>query len=367
MVAKSSMTMSETETLPESARKYEVLDFSSLRWAWAVRGVARETPVMKYGLLTENLTPLAGDVAVVRVDRVRHHRLIETEWERRIRLYAGDRIVGVFGNRYATDVYEGRILELRRLHLLTASGVIGTVTCRNRDVDRPTAVTFLGYLADAAGNKINTKQICFQPVEAPDCGGPEVVLVVGTGMNTGKTTVTRRLLRALMASGVRVAGCKLTGSASPRDLYEMRATGAVLATDFSDYGFPSTYGESLNNLIHLMDSMTAACSRAGARIAVVEIADGLLQPETRMLLESEEMRRRVKGVVVAGACSGSLLFATEYLGKLGLDVWAASGLITNAPLFVREFSERSTIPVASSRGSGARLGRIIMEKIAAAA
>ena len=182
-------------------------------------------------------------------------------------------------------------------------------------------------------------------------------------MNTGKTTVTRKILRALAASGVPAAGCKLTGSASPRDLYEMRATGAVLATDFSDYGFPSTSGASLEELIGLLDTMTEACGRAGAEVVVVEIADGFLQPETQMLLESDEIRRRVRGVVAAGACSSSLLFATEFLQKAGLEVWAASGLATNSPLFVREFSARSSVPVASSRGGGAQLARIVMENI----
>jgi hypothetical protein len=181
-------------------------------------------------------------------------------------------------------------------------------------------------------------------------------------MSTGKTTVMRKILRAMATRGVRVAGCKLTGSASPRDLYEMKATGAVLATDFSDYGFPSTYGESLDELIRLMDQMGSACGRAGAEIAMIEIADGLMQPETRMLLESAEIRRRVRGVVVAATCSSSLLFATEFLGKLGHEVWAASGLITNSPLFVREFTERSPIPVVSSRGSANRLARIIVQK-----
>jgi hypothetical protein len=258
-------------------------------------------------------------------------------------------------------VYEGRVLDVQKLHLLTTSGLIGTVTCRNRNVERPTTVTFLGYLADSHGHRINTKRLRLQ-LAPPQGRSLDLVLVVGTGMNTGKTTVMRKILRAMTTAGVRVAGCKLTGSASPRDLYEMNPTGAVLATDFSDYGFPSTYGESLTELVRLMDRMGSACGRAGAEIAMVEVADGFLQPETQMLLESDEVRRRVRGVVVAGACSSSLLFATEYLRKLGHEVWAASGLITNSPLFVREFNERSPIVVASSRGSANRLARIIVEK-----
>jgi hypothetical protein len=342
----------------------EIHDFNSVRWAWAGRLLRGDAAQDNYRLLLDYSKPRPADVALVRVERVGYHHHLETEQERRLRLYQGDRLVGVFGNRYATDVYEGRVLDLKKLHLLTASGLIGTVVSRHHDIGRPTALSFLGYLADQSGARINLKQLHNSPAARPVLS-PDVVLVVGTGMNTGKTTVTRKLLRALAASGVRVAGCKLTGSASPRDLYEMRATGALLATDFSDYGFPSTYRESLEEMIRLLDAMTDACGRAGADVVVVEIADGFLQPETEMLLESEEIRRRVRGVVVAGACSSSLLFASEFVSKHGLEVWAASGLATNSPLFMREFSARSSVPVASSRGSAARLARIVRDRLAA--
>jgi hypothetical protein len=339
----------------------DVFDASAIPWAWAGRGLKQKAAENQYGLLLNSSRPVAADAALVQVERIGHHRYIETEGERRLRLYEGDRLVGIFGNRYATDVYEGRVQDVQKLHLLTTSGLIGTVTCRNRTVERPTTIKFLGYLTDSHGHRINTKRLRFQPEPQPG-RSPDLVLVVGTGMSTGKTTVMRKILHAMATSGVRVAGCKLTGTASPRDLYEMKATGAVLATDFSDYGFPSTYGESLDDLIRLIDLMGAACGRAGAEIAMIEIADGFLQPETQMLLESDEIRRRVKGVVVAAPCSSSLLFATEYLRRLGHEVWAASGLITNSPLFVREFTDRSPVVVVSSRGSANRLARIIVEK-----
>jgi hypothetical protein len=347
---------------PAAVDPSEVFDVSAVSWTWAARGLKQQTIENKHGLLLDHCRPAAADAVVVQVDRIGHHQHIETEWERRVRLYEGDRLVGVFGNRYATDVYEGRVLEVRKLHLLTASGLIGTVTCRNRNVGRPTTVRFVGYLGDSHGHRINTKRLLLQPAP-PQGGSPDLVLVVGTGMSTGKTTVMRKILRAMATGGVRVAGCKLTGTASPRDLFEMKATGAVLATDFSDYGFPSTYGEPIENLTRLMDLMSAACGRAGAEIAMIEVADGLLQPETQLLLESDQIRRRVRGVVVAGTCSSSLLFATEYLGKLGHEVLAASGLITNSPLFVREFTGRSPIVVAPSRGSANRLARIIVKRV----
>lgn len=340
----------------------DIHDFGGVRWAWATRHVFAEALEGHFSLILEKSPPRVADLAMVQVERIGHHHHLETAQERRFRLYEGDRLIGIFGNRYATDVYEGRVLDLKKLHLLTASGIVGTVLSRHQDVGRPTSLSFVGYLGDSSGTRLNLKQLRF-PGATKAGPSPAVILVVGTGMSTGKTTVTRKLLRALTARGLRAAGCKLTGSASPRDLYEMRATGAVFATDFSEYGLPSTWGESLADLIRVMDAMSAECARAGAELVVMELADGFLQPETEMLLESDEIRRRVRGVVVAGACSSSLLLATESLERRGLEVWAASGLVTNSPLFLREFTARSPVPVASSRGNASRLARIVSSKM----
>jgi hypothetical protein len=83
-----------------------------------------------------------------------------------------------------------------------------------------------------------------------------------------------------------------------------------------------------------------------------------------MLLRSERFSRRVAGVVLAASCSASALYGVEFLQRGGLDVWAVSGLITNSPLYVKEFSARSAAPAASSWGKGQRLAKILMKQFA---
>lgn len=304
--------------------------------------------------------PVPGDFAVARVERVGHHHFIETDSGRRLRLYPADRVACAFGNRYATDVYEGRALDLNRLHLLSGSGVIGTVLSQNHDAGPPTRLSFLGYVTDAAGKRVNSVDRKFSPAPARP-RGVDVIVIAGTGMSTGKTTVVRRILYGLSLRGVRAAGCKLTGTTSPRDLHEMRSAGAAFTTDFSDFGFPSTYDVPVENLIHLLDNMLDACLRHDARVAVVEVADGFLQQETRGLFESEEFRSRVRGVILAASCSGSALCAADYTQRSGFDVWAVSGLITNSPLFIREFTNHSDVAVIRSR-SDRRLADLVLKK-----
>jgi dethiobiotin synthetase len=334
-----------------------------LKWSWACRHLDRHECAQTYSLRRDAADPRPADVAVVQVEKLGWHRHLETDDARRVRLYEGDKLLCVFGDRYASEGFEGRVLSpmKHRLHLLTGSGMMGTVVSRHRDVKRPTTVSFLGYLSDSSGSRLNLKDR--QVLDAPPSAALDVIAIAGTGMSAGKTTTMRRLLHDLTERGVRVAGCKLTGTTSPRDLLEMRATGAVLATDFSDFGFPSTYFASCGDLLRLFYCMVDACRSAGAELILMELADGFLQPETQMILASDEFRRHLRAVIVAGYCSGSALCATEAIQSAGHDVWAVSGLITNSPLFVREFSRRSPIPVASSR-DGDQLADIVMSKLA---
>jgi hypothetical protein len=333
-----------------------------VKWSWGCRQIGQADWTQRYALLPEGGQPRVGDVALVNVEELGYHSHLDTDEARRVRLYAGDRMLAVFGNRYATEVYEGRVLEPenKRVHLLSRSGVIGTVVSRNRNVAEPTSLSLLGYLADSSGNRINVRDLPERPKPASNTG-IDVVVVLGTGMSTGKTTVMRRVLHELVQRGLRAAGCKLTGTTSPRDLQEMRATGAAVATDFSDYGFPSTYGATLPELIQLFDCMMETCGRAQSAIVLMEIADGILQRETQMLLEDNEFRKRVRGVVVAAPCSASALYAADRVEKQGLDVWAVSGIITNSPLFMQEFSTRSSVPVVSSR-TGKPLADLLLDR-----
>ena len=71
--------------------------------------------------------PTQGDLVVARVDTLGQHNFLEDRHGRRVRLHAGNLVVGAYGNRYATDFYEGYVPASPHTHLLTAGGVIGTV------------------------------------------------------------------------------------------------------------------------------------------------------------------------------------------------------------------------------------------------
>ena len=94
----------------------------------------------------------------------------------------------------------------------------------------------------------------------------------------------------------------------------------------------------------------------------MEIADGVLQRETKMLLTSDVVRPRVRGVVLAAGCAPSALFGAAQVNAYGHHVAAVSGCITNSPLFMREVSQQCDLPIGSSVDRGEQLAQLVMER-----
>jgi len=338
---------------------YSVIDrqTNGVKWTWACRVLRQK----KFNVDTISDTPpVAGDLGLFRVEQIGYHATLLLADSKKLRIWPGDHVVGVFGNRYATDAYEAEVTGTEDLSLLTAGGMVGTVKSRHQKMARPTTVTFVGFLNDDDGCRINVKAATFRRAR-PREAVRNLFLVIGTAMNSGKTTASTKLVKGLVDQGRRVAGCKLTGSVSNRDQDEMLSAGPLCAADFSDYGFPSTYLCSREELVALFDTMLADVQRQSPEITIMEVADGFLQRETAMLLAEPAVRRAVKGIVVTADCAASALYGVEHLRRLGYPVVAVSGAFTSAPLFVGEFRAHSDVPVASSAGNGSDLARCVAE------
>lgn len=357
-----------------------------IKWSWACR-------ILKYGsrysiekYVPSIHQPIAGDLALVKVISVGHHNSIVNINNRKSRIYEGDLVVGVFGNRYATDAIEAEVLGFDDLSILTAGGMIGTVKSTHREFGKATSVTFIGFLKDDKGKCVNLKEVAFKTASLPYSSesplplsvSPSssssnsknlfkdvvIVAVVGTGMNSGKTTAARMLIKSLSDRGLRVAACKLTGSVSNRDQDELRSAYANSTIDFSDYGFPSTYLCNKEELFSLFNTMIADLEKTESNIIIMEIADGILQRETAFLLSSQLIKGRINGIILAADSAPSALYATEKLKSMGHNVIAVSGSITSSPLFVREFRDNEDkIPVVASVTTGEELADAVLKVI----
>ena len=162
-----------------------------IKWSWACRILDHIDYKLDISCAVE---PKVGDLALVQVKRIGHHNSIVTINNKKLRIYVGDLFVGVFGNRYATDAFEGEINGLQNLSVLTAAGMIGTVKSKHQDVSKPTGLSFIGFLNDEKGRRINLKELKFHK-SLPESQIKNLIVVVGTGMNSGKTTTASKLIK----------------------------------------------------------------------------------------------------------------------------------------------------------------------------
>lgn len=348
------MVHTESSLRPNFHRIYPA---AAAKWGWACRGIETASSIHVGGAPSQ-----PGDVVVARIHRISNHsRIVETSGARR-RIYPGDLIVGVLGHRYATDAFHG-LAEIKsgRAHLMTNAGMVGRVQARNRAIKAPTELEVLGGLIDPkTGQIVNLIDQRFSPRADREVQA-HVVLVMGTGMNAGKTTSATKLIRGLLAQGLEVAAVKITGSVSPGDRSELADTGAGYVADFSDYGFPSTYLLPEERLLSLARTMLADADAHFPQVIVAEVADGVLQRETDIIMR--RLQSVVHGAVLAAPCALSAMAGAEAIEQAGLQLHAITGIISNSPLFMEELEITCGRTVATSNDAGESLGQAVAESL----
>ena len=306
---------------------------------------ARRVPRTSMATLLTGGTPRVGDLVLAHVDKVGQHKHLELTNGRRARLFPGDEIVLVYGNRYAPDQFEAEVPDdLGPCHLVAAGGIAARVLSRHSRMGNATAVIPLGLLGDRSGHVLNLRQHALERVPPGQWRAPTFA-VVGTSMNAGKTESAAHIVCGLTRAGYRVGAAKVTGTSAGGDVWSMSDAGAAVVLDFTDAGYPSTYLASLEELHEVLAVLTGQLYRAGVDCVVVEVADGLFQRETALLLESRPFARAVDGLVFASPDAMGALAGTQWLRARQLPVLAVSGLLTASPLASREAGAVLPMPV----------------------
>lgn len=318
-----------------------------------------EDPSVKHGFATRAVpleeicavapasrAPRIGDVVLAEVVKVGRNKTIETRDGVAMHLFPGDRIVGAFGNRYATDQFEGYVPDepVEDCDMFSMGGVCGRVASKHASMSDPTRLRILGQVHDGDGRPLNTRSFGL-PLSIDSANGTrsgaEVILVVGSTMNSGKTTTAGTIARALDRQGHRVAAAKVTGTASGKDGRFFEASGARPVVDFTSAGYPSTYMLGREELLGLYHGVLAHLRSADPDYIVIEIADGIFQRETRMMLESEAIRSSVDHVFFAAGDSLSIDCGVRVLRDYDLPLRATAGAITQSALAAWEAEEAS--------------------------
>ena len=188
----------------------------------------------------------------------------------------GHRFIGALGERRATLSGTGdwRLAgEDGHMHLLTSAGLIGKLSSKAPFLPDFLEVTYEGHVH--VNDTKTTMAQCMPDIPHTPFQIP-TVLVTGTSMSTGKTTVAKTIIHRLKCLGNRVLGAKLTGAGRYRDVQAMSDAGADVIFDFVDAGLPSTvcppdvYTQHLRTLLARMATETAD-------VAVIEIGASPLE------------------------------------------------------------------------------------------
>jgi hypothetical protein len=327
----------------------QLIDNPLIKYSFTTRAVpleemARVTPMYAQ--------PRIGDLVLAEVLALGRHTRMEIRTGVTMDLFPGDYIVGAFGNRYATDQYEGYLptRPLKECHLLSVGGVCGEVASQHASMAAPTRLRIVSLVSDKHGRPINQRAFglpSHAAYESLESSAAEVILVVGSSMNSGKTTTAGTLARALSRANFSVAAGKITGTAAGKDGRFYQACGARPVLDFTSAGYPSTYMLALEELLGVYESILGTLRASNPDYIILEIADGIFQRETRMLLESAEFRRSADHVFFAASDSLSAESGVRLVREYGLPLRATAGSVTQSPLASREVEEAIGMPCMS--------------------
>lgn len=293
-------------------------------------------------------TPERGDVVVGEIKSVGWHSEMEGLNGEYMRLFESDLIVTALGNRYATSEFGGRVPKSlkRNLEILNAGGVAGRFTGKNLKVPNPTIFKPLGYLLDDSGKPANISNYALKRKrilqEAP------IILVLGSGMDAGKTTTATSVIKALTLHGKKIAAGKLTGTSRMKDTSLMHDAGAIDVLDHVDAGFPSTHKCEKKELKDIFEVIYSNLLKKRPDYIVLEIADGILQRETTILLTQGYLMEKVSHIFLSASDSVAAYGAKEYLKSLGISISAFSGPVANSELMMEEVNKRTGISCVNS-------------------
>lgn len=235
-----------------------------------------------------------------------------------------DLVVGALGERYATLEVTGSWKEVEEdgiMHLLTGGGLLGKCTSKSAYLPNLIEIEYVGHVI--RGQKFCkmddfVKEARYSKFKIP------VILLVGTSMSAGKTTVARIIVNHLKRAGLKIVAGKLTGASRYRDILSLRDVGANHIFDFVDAGLPSSIfprEKFRKKLIQLLSRI----NEVKADVAVIELGASPLEPYNGDIA-FEEIKASVKCTVL---CASDPYAVYGVMKSFDLRPDLVSGIATN--------------------------------------
>lgn len=286
---------------------------------------------------TVSITPeiSAEEGAVVIAQAGAHdgtHNVFEHTDGRLGRLIEGDIIPVVLGTRYAMKEYSCTVPETvsvnDELGFMCESGLVGQTQGFNEHWGTPMKVRILGAaLRDD------------QPIMMRDAGLPmqqsltaskPLIGIVGTAMDTGKTTIITKIAHHFRKTGTKLAGIKATGVGFLQDPLNMQDAGLDPVLSFMDTGIPSTCADAQTTIESTLGLLHQVNQNEAVDAIVIEFGDGIIgQYHVSDILAHPDIQRHLSVLIVTATDYTAAWGAKQSLAQIGLSPDIISGPVAN--------------------------------------
>jgi hypothetical protein len=208
--------------------------------------------------------------------------------------------------------------------------VAGVCTSANvQEVGEPLRIRVLGGI-QRKGQLLNIGQAAlYQPVKSMKNKTP-LIIVTGTSMDSGKTTVAAEIIKTLTRMGMKLAGAKLTGVGAMRDLYKMEDYGIYNGVSFADCGITSTAGIADDNMVAVAKGALEYLSQDNPDAIMVEFGDGLMgKYGVDAILADPQIQKNVRFHIGCARDPVGAVGLADVCNKIGLPIDMMCGPITD--------------------------------------
>lgn len=260
-------------------------------------------------LCDKNESPKPGDVLLAKVVNEDGYEYLEDWNGRNVKLYKGDFIVVVLGNRFSGTNTYGKIPEQPLgkwdlIDLLAQGGIVGKSICAGL-YENAKKMCIVGFCTESDGSiyNINNHMIQLEKLDKHSKEKTQLVFVFGTSAETGKTTLTSKLINGLKNQKKLVAATKLCGTGRLKDKLSYLDAGADISLDFVDMGIATTYGEDEKKIRKIFEEVYNYCN-AAVDYLVVEIGGDALEANANVGVSIANEYDCLKMVCVNDAMGG---------------------------------------------------------------
>jgi|GEM_PF-2632968 len=234
-----------------------------------------------------------GDVVIVKLVKAKgaHVKAIRGPNDEAFEPREGDFYLSCLTKRYAPKVMRSEIPEHPRkgdvLDVISRGGAVSNITETVPGLVSMRA-EFQGFVS-SGGRKLNIRDFSLPVAEVKKV--PRLIFSIGVVEGCGKTTTNEYLTYGLVKKGYVVCVGKVTGQGNPHDVKLSEYRGAKKVHGIVDAGTPSTVGYSLKELEDVFMRVFSNLAKENPDFLIIEMADGVTQRETRMLLGSKLCRK----------------------------------------------------------------------------